>query len=184
MVNKMIYEFDNQTPQIHPSAFIAPTATVIGSVTIAQNSSVWFHCVVRGDDSAIHIAEQTNIQDLTMLHGATRQPLRIGSRVTVGHRCILHGCTIEDDCLIGMGSVIMTGAYISRGSIVAAGSVVKENTAIPPLSLAAGSPATVVRTYKEHILDRLQRPAAKHYLNRLKHYQNPQIFNPTNTQKP
>ncbi|MBN2377848.1 MAG: gamma carbonic anhydrase family protein [Sedimentisphaerales bacterium] len=174
----MLYEFDNHTPQIHPSAFIAPTATVIGSVTIAQNSSVWFHCVIRGDDSPIYIAEQTNIQDLSTLHGATRQPLRIGSRVTVGHRCILHGCTIEDDCLIGMGAIIMTGAYISRGSIVAAGSVVKENTTIPPLSLAAGVPAQVVRTYKEHIIDRFQRPAANHYLNRLKQYQNPQTFNP------
>ena len=154
-----IYKFKNYNPQIDPSAYIAPTATIIGNVTMGENSSVWFNCVLRGDCDAIIIGKNTNIQDLTMCHEDYDRPLHIGNGVTIGHNCVIHGCDIEDECLIGMGSVVMNGARIGRGSIVAAGSVILENTEIAPFSLVAGVPCKIKRQFDESVLNLIKLPA-------------------------
>ncbi len=143
-----LYAFKNNAPAIHPSVFIAPDAHIIGNVTVAEKSSVWFQSVLRGDFDAIRIGARTNIQDLCVCHADENIPLTIGNGVTIGHRCIVHGCSIEDGCLIGMGAVIMNHSVIGEGSIVAAGSVVQEHTIIPPFSLVAGFPGKVKKTYK------------------------------------
>jgi len=154
-----IYCFNNHTPSIHSTVYISPDATIVGNVTIGEYSSVWFHCVLRGDCDAIVIGKNSNIQDLTMCHEDYGKPLTIGNGVTIGHKCVVHGCTIEDDCLIGMGSIVMNGARIGRGSIVAAGSVVLEDTAIPPFSLVAGIPGKIKRQFDEKVLELIKLPA-------------------------
>ncbi len=140
----MIERFKDKAPEIGKGVFIAPNAVVIGDVVIGDNSSVWYQAVLRGDVWKIRIGAFTNIQDGCICHITTGGPeLIVGDYVTVGHGAVLHSCTIEDNCLIGMGAVLLDGAKIGTGSIVAAGSVVLENTAIPPHSLAAGVPAVV-----------------------------------------
>lgn len=130
---------------IDPSVFLAPTALVLGDVTIGPDASVWYGSVIRGDLEAITIGEGTNIQDLSVLHADPGQPCRIGRHVGVGHRAILHGCEVEDGCLIGMGSVVLNGAVIGAGSVVAAGALVPEGMRVPPGSLVMGVPGRVVR---------------------------------------
>jgi carbonic anhydrase/acetyltransferase-like protein (isoleucine patch superfamily) len=142
-----LYVFKAHTPRIHPSVFVAPSAQIIGNVRIGRDSSVWFQTVIRGDLDAIIIGEKTNIQDLCMCHADEGIPLTIGCGITVGHRCVIHGCNIEDGCLVGMGAVIMNHAVIGEGSVIAAGAVVLENTVIPPHSLVTGSPGKVKKTY-------------------------------------
>ena len=164
-----IYRFNNKTPHVPPSAFIAPGATLIGDVTLAKNTSVWFNCVLRGDCNAIIVGENSNIQDLTMCHTDYDVPLVIGKRVTIGHNCVIHGCRIEDDCLIGMGAMVMNHAVIGRGSIVAAGAVVLEKTQIPPFSLVTGLPGKIKSQMEESMLERLQLPA-KDYARRAVDY--------------
>jgi len=140
----LIERFKDKAPEIGKGVFIAPNAVVIGDVVIGDNSSVWYQAVLRGDVWKIRIGAFTNIQDGCICHITTGGPeLIVGDYVTVGHGAVLHSCTIEDNCLIGMGAVLLDGAKIGTGSIVAAGSVVLENTAIPPHSLAAGVPAVV-----------------------------------------
>ncbi len=141
----------DQEPRIHPTAYVAPGAVVMGDVQIGAESSVWFNCVVRGDVHRIRIGERTSIQDLTMLHVMREMyPLDIGDDVTVAHHCCLHGCTIGNRVLIGMGAVVLNGAVIGDDSIIAAGAVVSERTEIPPRSLVMGIPAKV----KKEIGDR------------------------------
>lgn len=164
-----IVPFKDKKPEVAQSVYVAPNATIVGDVLIGENSSVWFNCVVRGDESRIIIGEATNIQDFCMLHADSGNPLAIGNRVTVGHTCVLHGCIIEDDCLIGMGSILMNGARIGRGSVIAAGTVVPENRNIPSCSLVAGTPGKVIRTYEESRLDE-NRKAARHYVERAGNY--------------
>ena len=130
---------------IDPTAFIAPGAIVLGDVWLGAESSVWYNAVIRGDVDRIAIGEQTNIQDLTMIHADPGIPCTVGNRVTVGHRVILHGCTIEDDCLIGMGAILLNGVRVGRGSIVGAGALLLENMEVAPGSLVVGVPARVVR---------------------------------------
>ena len=142
------YEHKGNRPEIHPTAYIAPGAHIIGNVHIGRESSVWFNTVIRGDFDRISIGERTNIQDLTTCHADEGIPLTIGDGVTIGHRSVIHGCTIEEGCLIGMGAVVMNRAVIGKGAIVAAGAVVLENTVIPPYSLVTGSPARVKKTYQ------------------------------------
>ncbi len=154
-----VFKLGNKKPEIDPSVYIAPTATVVGDVSIGKNSSIWFNCVARGDVAAITIGERTNIQDITMLHVNFGKPLVIGSQVTVGHSCIVHGCIIEDDCLIGMGAIIMNGAKIGTGSIVASGSVVLQESVIPPFSLVTGTPGRVKRTLDKDALKIIRSPA-------------------------
>ena len=148
---------------IHPTAFIAPGAVVLGDVTLAARASVWYGAVLRGDMDAIVIGEATNLQDGTIVHVDEGAPVRIGARVGVGHRAILHGCTVEDDCLIGMGSVLLNGAHIGTGSVVAAGAVVPEGTRVPPGSLVVGVPARVTRAVDDALRERI-RHTWEHYV--------------------
>ena len=129
---------------IHPTAFVATGAIVLGDVTLAARSSVWFNTVLRGDSAEVVVGEDTNLQDNSVIHEDEGFPARIGARVTVGHRAIVHGCVIEDECLIGMGSVILSGARLGRGTLVGAASLVREKQVIPPDSLVVGSPARVI----------------------------------------
>ena len=135
-----------KTPIIHPDAYIAPNATVVGNVRIGAGSSVFFGSVLRGDREPITIGDDTNIQDNCVLHGDAGNHVTVGDHVTVGHGAILHGCTVEDKCLIGMNSVILDHAVIGEGSIVGAGAVVAAGTIVPPRSLVVGIPAKVKKT--------------------------------------
>jgi carbonic anhydrase/acetyltransferase-like protein (isoleucine patch superfamily) len=148
---------------LHPSAFIAPTADLMGDVDLAEDSSVWYQAVLRGDIGPIRIGARSNIQDLTMVHVDEGIPCIVGADVTVGHRCVLHGCTIEDECLIGMGSVLLNSVRVGSGSIIGAGSVVTEGRDIPPGSLVMGVPAKVVRPVDKDLRARI-RLSADHYV--------------------
>ena len=150
-----LYTLDESTPEISDTTFIAPDASIIGKVRIGAYSSVWFNAVLRGDMAYISIGAETSFQDLSMGHADPGFPLTIGNRVTVGHHCVMHGCEVEDDCLIGMGSILMNGVKIGRGSIVGAGAVLLEGLKVPPFSMVAGSPAKVLKTYEESILDNI-----------------------------
>jgi len=145
-------------PQIAPSAYIDPAAVVIGDVSIGEDSSVWPCAVIRGDVNWIRIGARTNIQDGSVLHVMKDEyPLQIGDNVTIGHATVLHGCTIESRCLIGMGSVILNNAKIGAGSIIAAGSLVPEGTVVPPGSLFMGHPGRFRRaltTEDQEAIDR------------------------------
>jgi carbonic anhydrase/acetyltransferase-like protein (isoleucine patch superfamily) len=149
----MIYPFKTWLPKPPENCWIADSADVIGNVTLGDNVSIWFGCVVRGDVHRIVIGDRSNIQDLSMLHVthykkddmSDGNPTIIGNDVTVGHRVMLHGCTIEDACLIGMSATILDGAVIGKESIVGAGSLITKNKKFPPRSLIMGSPAKVVR---------------------------------------
>jgi carbonic anhydrase/acetyltransferase-like protein (isoleucine patch superfamily) len=149
--------------KLHPSAFIAPTAGVMGDVDLAEDASVWYQAVLRGDIGPIRIGARSNIQDLTMVHVDEGIPCIIGADVTVGHRCVLHGCTIEDECLIGMGSILLNSVRVGSGSIIGAGSVVTEGRDIPPGSLVMGVPAKVVRPVDKDLRARI-RLSADHYV--------------------
>jgi carbonic anhydrase/acetyltransferase-like protein (isoleucine patch superfamily) len=132
-------------PRIAVSAFIAGSADVIGAVEIGENTSIWFQTVLRGDIEPIRVGSNSNIQDGTIVHAVPGSPVLVGDWVTVGHRAVLHGCTIESHSLIGMGAVVLNNARVGEGSIVAAGALVLENTVIPPRSLYMGSPARFKR---------------------------------------
>ncbi len=142
----MILSHHGCKPKIHESCFIAPSADVIGEVSIGQQSSVWFQVVIRGDVNWITIGERTNIQDQSLLHVTRkRHPLKVGDDVTVGHSVTLHGCTVGDRVLVGMGATLMDGCVIGDECVVAAGSLVTEGKTFPPKSLIMGSPARVAR---------------------------------------
>lgn len=164
-------------PLIDPSAFIAPDTQIIGNVRIGRESSVWFQTVIRGDFEKIRIGNETNIQDLCMCHADEDIPLQIGDRVTIGHRCVIHGCTISDNVLIGMGSVIMNNVVIGEGSIIAAGSVVLEGTKVPPGSLVTGSPGKIKKTYSDMkaVLKRIG-TASEEYVKMARRYKNAGVF--------
>ncbi len=136
-------------PQIHPSVFIANTATVLGAVELGENVSIWFSAVLRGDINRIVVGPGSNIQDNAILHIADDYPCLIGANVTVGHGAIVHACTVEDEVLIGMGATILDGAVIGRRSIIGAGALVTGKTLIPPGSLVLGSPAKVIKPLSE-----------------------------------
>jgi carbonic anhydrase/acetyltransferase-like protein (isoleucine patch superfamily) len=154
---------------IDPTVFIAPGAIVLGDVHIGAESSIWYNAVLRGDIDRITIGDQTNIQDLTMIHADEGVPCTVGNRVTVGHRVILHGCTIEDDCLIGMGAIILNGARVGRGSVVGAGALVREGMEIPPRSLVVGLPARIVRPVDDEAAERLEH-GWQHYIAQAKRH--------------
>ena len=131
--------------KIHPTAFIAATAAVMGDVTVGEDASVWYGAVLRGDMAPIVIGAQSNIQDGTVVHVDDGVPCSVGRRVGVGHRVILHGCIVEDECLIAMGSILLNGVRIGTGSVVAAGAVLPEGMQVPPGSLVMGVPGRIVR---------------------------------------
>lgn len=132
-------------PALDPGAWLAPGSTVIGDVTLAAGASVWYGAVLRADNAPIVIGRDSNLQDNVSAHVDPGYPLTVGARVSVGHNAVLHGCTIEDDVLIGMSATIMNGARIGSGSLVAAGGLVTQGTVVPPRSLVAGVPAKVRR---------------------------------------
>lgn len=150
-------------PQIDPTAYVAAQAVVMGDVRIAARASIWPTAVLRGDINYIEIGEGSNIQDGTIVHLADDLPVIVGKYVTVGHRAILHACTIEDNCLIGMGATILDGAVIGAGSIVGAHALVTKGTRIPPGSLVMGMPAKIARALHPEEIEDI-RPWADHYL--------------------
>ncbi len=160
---------------IHPSAFIAPGAVVLGDVELGEDSSVWYQTVVRGDTERIRIGECTNLQDFTMVHADPGIPCVIGNRVTVGHRVILHGCTVEDDCLIGMGAILLNKVKVGAGSVVGAGSLLLEGMEVPPGSLAVGSPARVIRAVDDSARARIDR-AWRHYVENARRHRAGEFF--------
>ncbi|MBP2368951.1 gamma carbonic anhydrase family protein [Pseudonocardia parietis] len=136
---------EGRFPDVHPDAWVAPGAVVAGAVSIGAESGVWYTCVVRADLAPITIGARTNVQDGTVIHADPGFPATIGDGVTIGHRAVLHGCTVEDDVLIGMGAVIMNGVHVGTGSLIAAGAVLTQGTQVPPGSLVAGLPGKVRR---------------------------------------
>lgn len=141
---------------IDSTAFVAPSAVVLGDVSLGARASVWYHAVLRGDMAPIRIGDDTNIQDLSMVHVDEGIPCTVGARVGVGHRAILHGCTVEDDCLVGMGAILLNRVHVGAGSVVGAGAVVPEGMEIPAGSLVLGLPARVVRSVDERLRSRIQ----------------------------
>jgi len=166
----MIMEFQGVQPSIASDVFIAPSADIIGDVTIGEQSSVWFGCVIRGDVNSIKIGKRTSIQDLSMIHVTHFKKedrsdgfaTIIGDDVTIAHRVMLHGCTIEDACLIGMSATILDGAIIGKESIVGANSLVTKNKIFPPQSLIMGNPAKVVRELSDEEVASLYASAANY----------------------
>ncbi len=166
----MIRSYRGAVPKVAASAFIDQSAQVIGNVTIGERASVWPNATVRGDVNTITIGEESNIQDGTVLHCDEGPfPLIIGNRVTVGHQCMLHGCTIEDDCLIGIGAIVLNGAKIGRGSVIAAGALVTEGAEIPPASMVMGVPAKVRREITPEEAERF-RVNTQHYVEACRIY--------------
>lgn len=174
-----IIPFLEHSPVIHESAFVAPDANVIGKVWLGERSNVWFKSVLRGDIEPIRIGARSNIQDLCCLHTAKGYPVVVGEDVTVGHNVMLHGCTVEDWALIGMGAIVLNGAKVGRGAIVGAGAVVPEGFEVPPETLVLGVPAKVVRKLTEEDLARV-RQGVQNYLDRAEIYR--AYYNRTNAQ--
>ncbi|MFC9909591.1 gamma carbonic anhydrase family protein [Streptomyces sp. NPDC127197] len=133
-------------PKVDPEAFLAPTASVIGDVTLRAGASVWYGAVLRGDVERISVGASSNVQDNCTLHADPGFPVSVGERVSIGHNAVVHGATVEDDCLIGMGATVLNGAVIGAGSLVAAQALVPQGMQVPPGSLVAGVPAKVRRT--------------------------------------
>ena len=157
-----LYPFAGTTPVVHESVFVAPTASIIGNATLARDSSAFYGVSVRADTAAITVGEGSNLQDNVVLHADPGFPCTVGERVSVGHAAVVHGCTVEDDCLIGMGATVLNGAVIGAGSLVAAGAVVLEGTVVPPRSLVAGVPGKVRRELTDEEYDGVRANAARY----------------------
>ena len=140
-----VLSLPGRTPELHPTSFVASGARLVGSVNLAAGASVWYNAVLRADSDAITVGERSNLQDNVSVHVDSGHPVTIGADVSVGHNAVVHGCTIGDGSLIGMGSVVLSGAVIGEGCLVAGGAVVLEGTIVPPGSLVAGVPAKVRR---------------------------------------
>lgn len=159
----MIYSVGAKVPELLGEYFVAENATVAGNVVLGNHVSVWFGAVVRGDVDRILIGDETNIQDCSVLHVDMGRPLEIGQRVTVGHACVLHGCTVGDDSLIGIKSVILNGAKIGRNCLIGANTLITENKVIPDGSLVVGSPGRVIRALTAEEIAAI-RENARHYV--------------------
>lgn len=164
-----VYTLEDTAPQIDATAWIAPAAQVMGRVRIGAGASVWYGAVLRGDNASIEIGPRSNVQDLSVLHTDDDYPMTVGADVTVGHRAILHGCSIEDACLIGMGATVMNGAVIGSGSLVGAGALVTEGSVIPPLSLVLGAPGKVVRAIDDAGVEQIL-ASAHHYIEQARRH--------------
>jgi carbonic anhydrase/acetyltransferase-like protein (isoleucine patch superfamily) len=158
-----IYELDGSAPRMAESAWVADNAQVMGNVVLGEDSSVWFGTTVRGDTETITIGRGSNIQDGSVLHADVGMPLTIGDRVTVGHQVMLHGCTVGDESLIGIGAIVLNGAKIGKNCLVGAGSLVTEGKEFPDGSMIMGSPAKVVRSLSPEQMEGL-RQSAQHYI--------------------
>jgi carbonic anhydrase/acetyltransferase-like protein (isoleucine patch superfamily) len=154
----MIESFQNLSPKIHETAFVADDAIIIGDVEIGAESNVWFGSILRGDVNYIRIGERTNVQDGSIIHVSSKtHPTVLEDEITLGHRVTLHGCYVETGCLIGIGAIILDGARVGRNSLVAAGSLITPNTQSPPRVLVMGSPARVKRTLSDEEVTDLER---------------------------
>ena len=154
--NGSIYSYKGIIPKIHPSVFICEGVRIVGDVEIGEQSSIWFNTVIRGDVHWIKIGKRTNIQDLSMLHVTNqRYPLLIGDDVSIGHSVTLHGCTLKDNCLIGMGALVLDNATVNSNTIIAAGTVVKENFVVPEGVLLAGVPGKIIRDLRPDEIKRV-----------------------------
>lgn len=161
----MILPYNNIFPRLGKGAFIAPNATIVGDVEIGEECSVWFNTVIRGDVNYIRIGKRTNIQDLTMCHVTLdKWPLLIGNSVTIGHGVVVHGCVINDFCLVGVGARVLDGAQVGHHSLIAAGALVREGAVIPENSLVAGVPAQIKRTLTDAEIQNLEDSATR-YVN-------------------
>lgn len=170
MSESTVIPYLGKTPKLHESVFVAPGVRIIGDVEIGAESSVWFNTVIRGDVHWIRIGKQTNVQDGTVLHVTEGQnPLLIGNSVTIGHMAMLHGCTVKDFALIGIGSIILDGAVIGKEAFIGAGSLVPPNMIVPPRVLCLGRPAKPVRDLREDELEGL-RKSAEHYAEHARTY--------------
>ncbi|MGP5397376.1 gamma carbonic anhydrase family protein [Arthrobacter rhombi] len=158
-----IITIDSNTPQVSATAFTAPTATLSGDVVLGERASAFYGVSVRGDSAPIRIGDDTNLQDNVVVHADTGFPTTVGTGVSVGHSAVIHGCTIDNGCLVGMSATVMNGAHIGEQSLVAAGALVLEGTVVPPRSLVAGVPAKVRRELSNEEVDSL-RTNAEHYL--------------------
>jgi carbonic anhydrase/acetyltransferase-like protein (isoleucine patch superfamily) len=156
-------------PRVDPTAFIAPSAVLLGDVTVGADSSVWYAAVVRGDMASIRIGDQTNLQDGVIVHVDEGMPCTIGNRIGVGHRAILHGCTVEDESLVGMGSTLLNGVIVGRGSVIAAGSLLREGMVVPPGSLVMGVPGRVVREVDDRLRSRIAH-TWRHYIDQARRH--------------
>ena len=165
----MVISWKDKEPDTKEALFVAPNATVIGEVTLEKNSSVYFGAVLRGDKGHITLGEGSNLQDLVVVHSSGGMPVHIGKNVTVGHGAIIHGCTLEDNILVGMGAILMDGAHIGHDCLIGAGTLVKENTVIPPCSLVVGSPARIVRTLSAEQIENV-RAVGGRYIENAKSY--------------
>lgn len=161
----MIYALDDHLPQIAADAWVAPDANVIGAVVLGAEASVWFGSTLRGDNETITVGDGSNVQELCVLHTDMGYPLTIGRDCTIGHRAILHGCTIGDETLIGMGAVVLNGAKIGRNCLIGAGALITENKEIPDGSLVMGTPGRVVRELDAVAIEGLRRSAAGYRAN-------------------
>ena len=165
-----IYELDGVAPQMAASAWVADSAQVMGNVVLGEDASVWFGGVVRGVTDSITVGAGSNIQDASVLHADLGQPLVVGERVTVGHQVMLHGCTIGDESLIGIGAIVLNGAKIGRNCLVGAGSLVTEGKEFPDGSMIIGSPAKAVRELSPAQIEGL-RQSAQHYIDNARRFQ-------------
>ena len=164
-----IYELDGVAPQVHATAWVADSAQVMGQVELGEGASVWFGAVVRGDTDRITIGAGSNIQDASVLHADAGQPLLVGERVTVGHQVVLHGCTIGDESLIGIGAVVLNGAKIGKNCLVGAGALVTEGKEFPDGSMILGSPAKAVRQLTPAQIEGL-RQSARYYTDNARRF--------------
>ena len=165
----MFYDLEDKKPKNSGENWVAPNATIIGDVTLEKNSSVWFNAVIRGDNENIHVGEGSNVQDGSVLHTDPGCPLRIGKDVTIGHIVMLHGCTIADNSLIGIGAVILNNAKIGKNCIIGAKALITENKEIPDNSLVVGAPGRVVRKLTDDEIGKITENA-KHYQDNWKRY--------------
>jgi carbonic anhydrase/acetyltransferase-like protein (isoleucine patch superfamily) len=166
-----IIPYKGRIPKLHASVFVADGAKIIGDVEIGEQSGIWFNVVIRGDVNYIHIGSRTNIQDNAVLHVTTKSaPLNIGSNITIGHSAVLHGCTIDDCCLIGMGALVLDRAHIHQNSMVAAGALVLEGFDVPEGMLVAGIPARVKRALTDEEKQFIRQSAAN-YVGYVQGYQ-------------
>lgn len=166
-----IYEVDGIVPRVADSAWVADSAQVMGDVDVGEDVGLWFGVVARGDTAPIRIGARTNIQDHTVLHADVGMPLSIGEGVTVGHKAMLHGCTVGDNSLIGIGAVVLNGAHIGNNCLVGAGALVTEGKAFPDGSLILGSPAKLVKALTPEQIDGLRQSAA-HYVDNAQRFKN------------
>ncbi|MFC0678640.1 gamma carbonic anhydrase family protein [Lysobacter korlensis] len=157
-----VLPYGDTSPHVSESAWIAPTAMVIGDVVVGDAASLFYGAVLRGDTDAIRIGEGSNLQDNVVVHCDRGSPATVGARVSVGHAAVLHGCTVEDDCLIGMGAIVMNGAVVGRESLVAAGAVVPQDAVIPPRSLVAGVPGKVRRELTDEEVESVRQNAVRY----------------------